>query len=78
VLTRYFAGDVGADPGAFGPLTGTASGDTLRAMIPRRGSPLPGIALGAMGTGDTLSVTLIVLGPDTVASERGPWRLVRR
>jgi hypothetical protein len=77
-LLHLFVGDVAADPGGFGPLGGDVATDSVTLLIPRRESPGPGITIRAQGSGGRLTITVIVLGTDTVRMEDGGWRLVRR
>jgi hypothetical protein len=77
-LDHLFSGNVGIDPASFDPMEGALSGDTATLVFPRRGAPEGGIAVVAVGSGDTLAVMRLVIGGDTTRLAGEELRLVRR
>lgn len=72
-VARWFAGDLGALPTAFGPVTGTV-GDAgaVRVTISYANAALPPIALAGTLSGDTLII------PHPGTAEAGPFRALSR
>jgi len=76
-LTRYFAGDFGLDVSQFGPFQGDLEqGGAVR--IPISSDKIGNILLDGMVSGDTIALTTLGIGPDTIDARGGRWLLVRR
>jgi len=72
-VARWFAGDLGALPGTFGPVTGSVGDEgDVRVTINYANAALPPIALAGSLSGDTL----IIPHPET--ADAGPFRALAR
>ncbi len=78
-LSYYMAGDMAADPASFRPFRADAPRDSvLHIAIEVTSAGRPGLVLDGIVRGDTIQMTGLILGPDTVAVTEDHWRLVRR
>lgn len=72
-VARWFAGDLGALPGTFGPVTGTvADAGAVSVTINYASAEMPPIALAGTLSGDTLVI------PHPVTADAGPFRALTR
>jgi len=76
-LTRYFAGDFGLDVREFDPFRGDLEEDGA-VRIPIRSGRIGDILLDGTVSGDTIALTTLGIGPDTMDARGGRWLLVRR
>ncbi len=76
-LTRYFAGDFGLDVREFDPFRGDL-GENGAVRIPIRSDRIGDILLDGTVSGDTIALTTLGIGPDTIDARGGRWLLVRR
>ena len=78
-LSYYMAGDMAADPASFRPFRADAPRDSiLHIAIEVANAGRPGFVLDGIVRGDTIQMTGLILGPDTVAVTEDHWLLVRR
>lgn len=72
-VARWFAGDLGALPGTFGPVTGTvADAGGVSVTINYANPEMPPIALAGTLAGDTLVI------PHPATADAGPFRALTR
>jgi len=76
-LTRYFAGDFGLDVREFDPFRGDLKEDGA-VRIPIRSDRIGDILLDGTVSGDTIALTTLGIGPDTMDARGGRWLLIRR
>ena len=76
-LTRYFAGDFGLDVREFDPFRGDLKEDGA-VRIPIRSDRIGNILLDGTVSGDTINLTTLGIGPDTIDARGGRWLFVRR
>ena len=76
-LTRYFAGDFGLDVREFDPFRGDLEEDGA-VRIPIRSGRIGDILLDGTVSGDTIALTTLGIGPDTMDARGGRWLLIRR
>ena len=76
-LTRYFAGDFGLDVREFDPFMGNLEEDGA-VRIPISSKRIGDILLDGTVSGDTIALTTLGIGPDTMDARGGRWLLVRR
>lgn len=76
-LTRYFAGDFGLDVREFDPFRGDLA-ENGAVRIPIRSDRIGDILLDGTVSGDTIALTTLGIGPDTIDARGGRWLLVRR
>ena len=76
-LTRYFMGDFGLDVREFDPFVGDRGKDGA-VRIPISSDRIGNILLEGTVSGDTIALSTLGIGPDTMDARGGRWLLVRR
>ena len=78
-LSLYFAGNVGGRPDDFEPFSGSVGRDGTVTFRAQPGDPAaPSIMLVGPLRADTIHVTTLVVGADTLSGQHRSWFLVKR